>query len=393
MSHGGHGLLWPGLVKRPTMGQASPRSNAASTALALVLLGAVIAGLVVVMARVWPIGVDYYYTFLPVTEKLLAGQTRLYDQQTAGFYNAPWVLLFFAPLTALSLRLGQAVFIVGTMLLLLASAHLVREDRSIPGYALVLALLNLHTFDVLIRVQVDGFVPFAVALGWWAIRQRRPWVLSLAFWLMAIKPINVVLVAVIYLIAIRRWSLCEQVRVFLLPVVSLGVSFVVLGADWPMRYVENYRLDPPDRAYLTLTLWRVARSIDLPFWPLLALAAACVALALLVAWRAGLQRWTLSMALATNLVFAQYATGNHYVNLIPAMLFVADRSRRVAILAYLTTFTPLLRLLFGVRIAPIDLLYPIVLLIASWHFASRDGLMAWPDFRRLQSVRRSIRRA
>ncbi len=361
----------------------SSRSKTPSHKLALILFCTVIIALIAVMARVWPTGVDYYFTFYPVTKKFLAGETRLYDVQTLGFYNAPWVLLFFAPLTALSLRVGQAVFLVGTLGLLLSSAHLVREERAFPPHALLFALLNLHTFDVLIRVQVDGFVPFGVALGWWAIRRRRPWLLSLAFWLLAIKPINVVLVVAVYLIAIRYWSLREQVQVWALPAISLLISFVVLGVDWPLRYLESYRLDPPDRAYLTLTVWRIARSIDFPFWPLIGLAAACVALALWLAWRVGLHRWTLSIALATNLVFAQYATGNHYVNLIPAMLFVATRNRRVAALAYLTTFTPLLRIGFGVRVAPVDLLYPITLLLASWYFAVQDGLVTPPNVQRL----------
>lgn len=359
------------------------RSKTFSNVLALLLLCTVILSFIVVMAKVWPIGVDYYFTFYPVTKKLLTGETSLYDTQTLGFYNAPWVLLFFAPLTALSLRPGQALFLTGTLGLLVGSVPLLRERRAFPVHAVLFALLNLHTFDVLIRVQVDGFVPFGVALGWWAIHQRRPWLLSLAFWLMAIKPINVVLVAAIYLVAIRHWSRSEQARVLALPGFSLLVSFVVLGADWPLRYIEAYRLDPPDRAYLTLTLWRIARSIHFPFWPLIVLAGGCVALTLLLAWRVGLHPWTLSIALTTNLVFAQYATGNHYVNLIPAMLFLASRSRRVTTLAYLATFTPLLRIWFGVRIASIDLLYPLILLIAAWYFAIQDGLMALPRARRL----------
>ncbi|MGQ9848905.1 MAG: glycosyltransferase 87 family protein [Aggregatilineaceae bacterium] len=369
------------------------RSKTFSNVLALLLLGTVILSFIVVMAKVWPIGVDYYFTFYPVTKKLLTGETSLYDTQTLGFYNAPWVLLFFAPLTALSLRLGQALFLTGTLGLLVGSVPLLRERRAFPVHAVLFALLNLHTFDVLIRVQVDGFVPFGVALGWWAIHQRRPWLLSLAFWLMAIKPINVVLVAAIYLVAIRHWSRSEQARVLALPGFSLLVSFVVLGADWPLRYIEAYRLDPPDRAYLTLTLWRIARSIHFPFWPLIVLAGGCVALTLRLAWRVGLHQWTLSIALATNLVFAQYATGNHYVNLIPAMLFLATRSRRVATLAYLATFTPLLRIWFGVRIAPIDLLYPLILLIAAWRFAIQDGLMALPRARRLPILHLPAKRA
>lgn len=367
--------------KMPTrcdMSVPSPRSRTVTTLLGLLLIGAVFVGLVVVMARFWPIGPDYYFTFRPAAGKFLQGETRLYDRETLGFFHAPWLLLYFIPVSQLSLRAGQALLTVSTLAMLLAATGLVREEHSFPVYASVAALLNLHTFDLLIRGQVDGFSLLGIALGWWAIRQHRPWALSFAFWLMAIKPINVALCAALYLITIRSWPRNDRIKALTLPVLSLLASFILLGVDWPVRYVENYQVFSPPKAYLTLTVWRIARSIHFPFWPLILLAAVCVALALWLAWRAGLHRWTLSIALATNLVFAQYATGNHYVNLVPAMLFVATRSRRLATLAYLTTFTPLLRIWFGVRVAPIDLLYPITLLIASWYFAVQDGLSPCP---------------
>ncbi|GIV80701.1 MAG: hypothetical protein KatS3mg051_0055 [Anaerolineae bacterium] len=187
-------------------------SRAASTVLGLVLIGAVFAGLVVVMARVWPIGPDYYFTFRPAAEKFLQGETRLYDQETLGFFNAPWLLLYFIPVTQLSLRAGQALLTVSTLAMLLAAPGLLREERAFPVYAFVFALLNLHTFDLLIRGQVDGFSLLGIAVGWWAIQQHRPWALSLAFWLMAIKPINVALCAALYLIVIRSWPRSDQIK-------------------------------------------------------------------------------------------------------------------------------------------------------------------------------------
>lgn len=195
----------------------SCHSRTVSTIWGLVAGGAVFVGLVVVMARVWPIGPDYYFTFRPAAEKFLQGETRLYDQETLGFFNAPWLLLYFIPVTQLSLRAGQALLTVSTLAMLLAAPGLLREERAFPFYASVTALLNLHTFDLLIRGQVDGFSLLGVALGWWAIRQHRPWALSLAFWLMAIKPINIALVAVIYLIAVRHWSPGEQMRAVACP--------------------------------------------------------------------------------------------------------------------------------------------------------------------------------
>ncbi|MCZ7539433.1 MAG: DUF2029 domain-containing protein [Anaerolineae bacterium] len=362
------------MLAHPTA--APPHRSIAQISLGLVTIFAVTILLVIVLIDVWPIGADYYFTFRPVAESFLRGETRLYDAESLGFFKAPWTLLYLIPLTWFSLNTGQAILTVSTLLMLILATHLVRSCESIPRVALVFALLNLHTFDLLIRGQVDHLILLGIALGWWSIWRHRPWGLSLAFWLMAIKPINVVLVAIVYLIAIRHWSRGEQVRALALPVVSLLVSFIFLGADWPLRYIDNYRVFSPPKAYLTLTVWRVARSVDLPFWPLILLAAACVALTLWLAWRVGLNRWTLSLALATNLVFAQYATGNHYVYLIPAVLFVTARSRRAGLLAYLTTFTPLLRLVFGVSIAPIDLLYPIALFVAAWNSARQDGLFA-----------------
>jgi hypothetical protein len=85
-----------------------------------------------------------------------------------------------------------------------------------------------------------------------------------------------------------------------------------------------------------------------------------------LAWRVGLSQWTLSVALATNLAFTPYANDNHFVVLIPAFIFVARHDWRLAVLAYLTTWTPLLRLIWGYGASSIDIVYPFVLLVASW---------------------------
>jgi hypothetical protein len=79
----------------------------------------------------------------------------------------------------------------------------------------------------------------------------------------------------------------------------------------------------------------------------------------------GLDRWTLS------LTFATYANGNHYVLLVPVMVWVAMTDWRLALLAYLGTWTPLVRLGGGFAWSDLDIVYPVVLLVVAWGYGRR----------------------
>jgi hypothetical protein len=302
----------------------------------------------------------------------MRGETRLYDQESLGFFNAPWTLVFLVPSTWVPLRAAQGLLTVVSILMLVAAARLSQTGaKPFPVYAFVFALLNLHTFDLLIRANLDAFVTLGVALGWWAIQKRHPVALSFAFWLMAIKPTNVMLPMLLYLLAIVRWARADQLRALSLPAISLAISLAIIGFDAPQRYFDNYRIFSPPKEYLTLTLWRVSRRADLPYGPAVALAGVFVGAFLWRAWRDGVTEWTLTMALATNLFCAPYAIGNHYVYLVPAVVFLARENGRLALLAYATTWTPLLRLAWGIEIAPIDMAYPALVLAAGWYFSGK----------------------
>jgi hypothetical protein len=203
---------------------------------------------------------------------------------------------------------------------------------------------------------------------------------------MAIKPINVALAAILFLLVIRSWPLRDQIKVWSVTVISFFAAFAFIGLDWPLRYIENYQVYPTDRAYLTLTLWRIAHGNGLPQWPIMLLAVVCIGLFLRLAWRKGLTESTLALAVTTNFTFAQYATGNHYVNLIPAVLYVATRDWRIGLAAYLATWTPLLRIQFGTSVAPVDMGYALILFAAAWYFEMRSRA------ERMDNPRRNLRR-
>lgn len=334
------------------------------TALLLVLL-TVLAAIIV---RMWPMGTDYIGTFRPVTERFLNGQTRLYDSGSVGLYKAPWGLLYWIPLGWLPLNVSQVVQVVVILVSILFATHLLNGPKPVPLFAVFFAVGNLHTFEELIQLNMDTFSLLGLALGWWSIRHRRPWWLAIAFWLLALKPINVVLPALLFLIAIKGWPRREQGAALSVTALALLAAFPIIGWDWPVRYVRS--ISGFDSGWsMTVSLWRINEQLSLPDWPALILAALLLAAFLRLAWRRGLDEWTFSIAIATNLVITLYSMGCHYILLVPALVFVAQQSRTLALAAYLTTWFPLLRLLWGTEAVTIDFAYPVLLLAAGWYFA------------------------
>ena len=335
---------------------------------------AIVAALVIVMARSWPLGPDYYYTYFSATQAWLRGATRLYDHGFHNFYNAPWTLVLLVPLVWLPLPWGGAVLNVLSLVALAFAAHPFRKEGQISVLFVVLAVANLHTFDLLIRGQVDALGLAGVAIGWIAFRREQPWLMSTGFWLMSLKPNNLLLAGVLFLIAMRRWPLLDWIRALSLPVVSLGISFALFGLDWPVRYVKNFSI-PCEPCYASewiVTLWRAAGALHIPAMLVVFLCALALLAFAYAVWKVGLTWTTLSLALATNLAVTPYGLGYHYVLLIPAFLFVASRSRPLAVVAYALTWTPLLRLRWGFAVTWVDFGYLLVLLMGVWWVSWRE---------------------
>jgi hypothetical protein len=326
----------------------------------------------------WPPGVDYYTIYQPMADRLVAGTTQLYIVGTR-YYDAPWLLAILVPLTRLPPNIGQAVLDTLSVLMALGAVHLLRTEQRIPTIGVVLGLANLHTFSLIFRGQVDAFVLLGVVLGWFAIRRERPWLLAAALLLMAIKPQNVLLVALLYFFAIRHWSVRAKLRSVSLVALSILAADVTIGPDWPWRYIAYVRESPPGLLVYATTLWRGASYLDLPQWPV-ALMAAAAGIAL-IWWvkRDGFSTAALSLALATNFAFSAYVLGYHDIILLPALLYVARYNWRLACVAYLFTFTPLLRIEYGFGISWVDAGYPLALLFACWYVALRTARSQTPN--------------
>ena len=324
-----------------------------------VLLGLLLA----VFAKFWPTGADWYFTFCPTARAWLAGETRLYDVASRGFYLMPLGIFILAPLALLPITWGQAILSVITLGALLLAVLAVSEKRFILFVA-ILAVANLHTFDVLIRGNVDALPLLGLALGWLGLQKRKPLLLGAGLWLLAVKPVNVILPTLVLLWGMRRWTRQEIAWALWAPGLSFLLSFSLFGLDWPIRYVTMWQANPP-LTYLQTSLWRAIEAVGLPrLVAYLAAIPACI-LALWQLWRRGATPATLALAVTTNLLFTPYALGSHYVLLAIPFVILASQYR-LTVLTWFLTLTPLLRLRFGFDVAWIDAGYPLVLWLASW---------------------------
>lgn len=321
-------------------------------------------GIFLVVMEFIPYGSDYYYHFRPLAEQWFNNQPHMYDGPAERLFYPPWSLFVILPIGLFSIKAGHAFLFLVSALSLILAVHLLSKIFPLPRYGWILAVVNLHSFDLFIRGQIDGPILIGVVLGLWAVQQRRPFMLGIAFVLMTLKPpMNVLLPCLLYLVSIRRWSRQELIRVFSLPLLTLIVSSLVLGFDWPLVALQN--AEGPVN-YLSISLWRGAALLGLPGWIVALPALVAAAWFIRIIFREGTTEYTVGLALTINFTFTLYANGDHYILLIPAFLYVARRNWRLAFLAYLTTWTPLLRLPLGYDAAVLDVFYPLILLLSIW---------------------------
>jgi len=317
------------------------------TSVSVLVAAGLLLALFVVLACYGPVGSDWFQTYHPVANRLWRGETRLYDARGGEFYNAPWTMLLLAPLARLPLRAGQAALTIFTLISLLA---VTRAYTSNLLYV-ALALSTAFVLDHVLRGQVDAFALGGVILGMWALQHQRPVVLSAAYWLMLIKPVNLSLPLLLLTIAlIRHWPWRDWVIVSSFPVLSVAVAAVWIGPTWPLRYVQHLVSTPPWPGFAICSLW------DVLGWGTALVALVLVALLAHLALRDGVTRGLVALALALNLLLASYANDDHYVLLIPAWLWLVECHWGYVGL-YPLTWLPLARL-GGLSL---EILYPLLL--------------------------------
>jgi len=135
-----------------------------------------------------PVGVDFRYQFWPIPREWLLNGQPAYGVAWSGFYNPPWTILMLLPFSLLPIRWGMvalSLFSVGSLLWTLRTFT---PPQARGWVVLVVALCNLHTFDLLQRGQIDALPLLGLALAFQAVNRRRPWLLSVELALISTNP-------------------------------------------------------------------------------------------------------------------------------------------------------------------------------------------------------------
>jgi hypothetical protein len=223
----------------------------------------------------------------------------------------------------------------------------------------------LHTVDLVSRGQIDGYLVLAVGVAGYALKHKHAWLMGLALVAITAKPTNVLLALGVLAWGMRGWAWRKWLKVLALPVVALVWAVWACGVDWPLRFMSWSAL--PGAQQFCIAIWRWTPTLATYLWAGLILGS--------------LARGTLEtepvkvlpLAMVLNLVISPYVTGYHCVAVAPLLVWVAQRSPRAALVCWVLTWTPLLRLVWGWSVAPVDLLYPVAVL-ACWTGVQIVGL-------------------
>jgi len=333
----------------------------------IILISASVVALVFIFANYWPLGPDYFYTFRPVAKAFISGQADLYSDTTRGYFASPWGILLISPTLLLPVSCGQALLIAFSLVALVLSVYAFWVDQTPykPWFvACILALGNLHTFDLLIRGNLDAIPAAGLGVSLIAIKARKPLLLGVGLWLLSVKPVNVLLPILAIIWLTRHWPR-RHIAIYLSPVAATFlISLPMVGLDWPLRYVRFIASSPP-MTYLQTSLWRGLAYFGFKEWWAFVVAAFGFLAFIVTLVKLGDKgiEWSLALSISIMLFITPYALGSHYVLLAPVFALLVGHKRWLLALWFLT-LTPLLRLVGGFEVSWVDIFYPAAIMTA-----------------------------
>lgn len=303
-----------------------------------------------------PVGCDYPI-YRDAARAWLAGQSRLFDTSSLGFFYAPYSMALFAPLSLLPDRLASGLINAASLAgLLLAVRLLIGPVR---WYIVLIAIANIWTANLIGSTQMDALTTAAVAVAWHAVQERKPWLLGAAIAFLGIKPTNVWLAIGVATLQAWRWPWRVKLKAAAIPTLAVASSFLISGWDWPRRYLHFVGAHPPDAGYNASLL--TLRGPVPVFLSVVTAIGAVVAL-ILALKRHRFDGIPVAVALSLNLIVSPYVTIYHHVATIPAFVFLGKRDDLWAVLLYVAS-------ILWVIVQPPSGLFPIYPLVLSLSLA------------------------
>ncbi|VAW41697.1 hypothetical protein MNBD_CHLOROFLEXI01-3275 [hydrothermal vent metagenome] len=165
----------------------------------------------------------YQYLAVGGYEWILFRQAALNNGLADKVANPPYIFSLLYPLATLSPRVGLLLY----TLLAVMSLYFVYRLSGINKWLL---LFSFPTVWNLFSAQLDTFSTLGVALGWWAVKEKRPFLIGVALVLLGIKPQATFGLAIVYAIWGWHW------KILIAPVFVMLYSFALFGF-WPPNWV------------------------------------------------------------------------------------------------------------------------------------------------------------
>ena len=263
----------------------------------------------------------------------LAGKIQLYSAGSVYFNYTPWLLFIYIPLSLLPHPFGQLIFNTISVSLLIWSTWYL--TKPISWLTLAISLTTIYTAMLIIQGQWDALVLASLTIGWIGVQRKNPWLLGFALVGITTKFTNVIIPTLVLLYGVRSWPIKKLLRVTIIPLITLGISFLIAGWDWPIRYSQLLKLtltyfqQIQVTTLFSKTLYPISYRLILPpFGLVLVILLTVVTLYLLFrVIRQGVNLDTMNLALALNLVISPYITFHHVIYLAPLQASLIKKNR------------------------------------------------------------------
>jgi len=344
-----------------------PRTWDKRTALGLALIAAGLAALLGGLYLLLPVGYDFYHWYWPAPRAWLAGETRLYDEASRGYYLPPWTVWLLLPFSLVDIRVGMVGLTLLSlgMALYVSIAYLKESGVSRPLPVSLLAALCPYCLQVYLVGTLDALSLLGVFLAWRGAKAGIPWLLGLGTMFALTRPQNVVLTGPVLLLGMRDWSAKDTSKAAAIPSLVMLATFIGFGLDWPLRWWQNLHVAPPI-PYLVTSSYDALKLLGVPY----ALAViGCAALAVWTvrrAWKSGINAETLDIAVVVNAIVSPYMLSQSYLLLLAlSWARLAARRPLLAAVPYVMSI-PLLFRAQGLwdTLGLWDAAFPVVLLVA-----------------------------
>jgi hypothetical protein len=335
-----------------------------NTPLLLAAFAAVI-GLVFTLSQVLPIGADFYSWYYLVPQAWWAGDTRLYDDASRGFFLPPWGLWpyllpsLLSPELAMAAVTAPAITIVAFVAFRSSMAPVAQPPSAVRGAGegayptssrtpLIVAMLAAacpYSLVLYLTGTPDAWSLLGLYLAWEASLRRRGILFGSGVMLALVRPQNCLLAVPLLIVGLGSWTRTQRLRAAVPALLVLAGSVATSGWDWPVRWWQNYFISRPSPNGVT-TVYTVLEQAGVPVIAAGAmgfLLGAGVLLRMWYNWTGQARAPALHFALALNAALAPFMRSPGYViPLATAWAALASRRPLLAAAPYLISIPTVL---------------------------------------------------